>query len=586
MNRLARRVTLIFFLAIAALLIVLAASFAFILYQSQRASTAALQNETAESAALAIGAHMDSLHAPLVDATRLRPDLLQDTQAEQQNLLNDLLAQNSAYLELALLDDKGNVSTSTARPGHHVVGVEHDAEIARASQAAQQGHSYLGHVYLTASTQEPYIVMGEPYASPRGALVAWINLKHIWDIVSEVRVGDSGYAYVLDLDGNLIAYRDPALILAGQNPLNAIPGLRAHVSAATAAEYTGLNGAADIGAHAPIASTHWVVVVETPLAEAYALLYRTLALTAVLLVIAIAISALLARYLANRLLDAVELLREGAALIGQGHLDHRIVIDTGDEIEDLAAEFNRMTQSLRRARAELEGWAHEMERRVQERTEQVVEQRQRLAVLEERQRVARELHDSISQALFTVTITLESAQQFLLKDAARMPVLLERAHGVAKEALGDVRTLISELRPVPLEQHGLPDALREQFAAITTRTGIPVGIHTDMVDKLPSEREEALYRIALEAVNNAVKHAHATRISVYLVRRDDRVELKVTDDGTGFDTRTEHPGHYGLGTMRERAQALGGTTKIESSPGTGTTVEAEIPVGESNESRG
>ena len=315
------------------------------------------------------------------------PDLLRATPTEQRMLLDDLLVLNPSYLELTLLDGQGNVSATTARVGHHIESVEHDADRAAAFQAAQQGQSYLGHVYLAATPQEPYIVMGEPLAvlpeRQRGALVAWINLRYIWDIVSAVRVGDSGYAYVLDADGNLIAYRDPAPILARQNPLRTNAGLRAHLlSTDTASEYTGLNGAADIGAHAPIESTHWVVVVETPLAEAYALLYRALAVLVVLLVVGIVVSAFLARYLATRLLDPVELLREGAALIGQGHLDHRIVIETGDEIEELAAEFNRMTQNLRRARTELEDWAREMERRVQQRTEQVIEQKERLAVLE------------------------------------------------------------------------------------------------------------------------------------------------------------------------------------------------------------
>ncbi len=579
-NRLATRVTLIFFFAIAALLIVLAASFAFVLYESQRTTSAALQRETAQRAAIAIGAHLDSLHAPLLDATRLRPDLRRAPPADQQTLLEDLLAQNPSYLELALLDGQGKVSAAAERVGHHVESVEQDADRTAAFQAARQGQSYLGHVHLTATAQEPYIVMGEPFMNdPGGVLVAWVSLRHIWEIVSEVRVGDSGYAYVLDADGNLIAYRDPAPILARQSPLKTNAGLRAHLlSPDTAGEYIGLNGVTDLGAHAAIESTRWVVVVETPLAEAYAVLYRALAWVAALLVAGIVVSAFLARYLATRLLDPVELLREGASLIGQGHLDHRIVIETGDEIEELADEFNRMTQNLRRARTELEDWAHEMERRVQERTEQVVEQKERLAVLEERQRVARELHDSISQALFTLTITLESAQGFLKKDAARVPGLLERARGVAKQALGDVRALIAELRPAPLERRGLADALREQLATISTRTGIAIDLQTDGVMHLAPESEEALYRIALEAVNNAVNHARPTRVAVNLGERDNQVTLTVSDNGTGFEAVADYAGHYGLKTMRERARARGGEVTIESAPGAGTTVRAELPV--------
>ena len=577
-NRLAARVTLIFFCAIAALLIALAASFAFIVYSNQRTNVAALQRETAQRAAVSIVAHLDSTRAPLLDAARLRPDLLRATADDQQTLLNNLLAQNSPYLELALLDDQGRVVATVAQEGHHIESVVRDADRAAAFQAAQAGKPYLGQVHLTVTAQEPYVVMGEPLTSNRGALVVWVNLRHVWEIAAGVRVGESGYAYVLDANGNLTAYRDLAPIIARQNPLKNNPRLSALLQDPNAVEeYTGLDGAAVIGADAPIASTHWVVVVETPLAEAYAVLYRALALIAALLVVGIILAALIARYLATRLLEPVELLREGAALIGAGHLDHRIVIETGDEIEELAAEFNRMTQNLRRARTELEDWAREMERRVQERTAQVVEQKEQLAVLEERQRVARELHDSISQALFTLTMNLESAQAFLKKDSSRVPALLERAHQVATDARADVRALISELRPAPLEQRGLTDALREQFAALATRAGVTIDLQADGVAPLPPANEDALYRIALEAVHNAVNHARPTRVTVQLDDQDDLVTLRVADNGAGFDAHADYEGHYGLKTMRERARALGGEVTIESAVGAGTTVRAEIP---------
>ncbi len=580
-HRLATRIALIFFLAMAALLVILAASFALIVYENQQTNTSALERELAQRAAVTIGAHLDSLRAPLVDTARLRPNLLGATSADQQTTLNDLLVQNSSYLELALLDDRGNVAATVARTGHHLESVELDPERLAAFQATQKGQAYLGQVHLTATTQEPYVAMGEPLTGGRGALVAWIDLRHVWDIVSSVRVGDSGYAYVLDADGNLIAYRDPALILAHENPLQTNAGLRAHLqTAGGVGEYVGLNDVAVIGSHAPIASTNWVVVVETPLTEAYAVLYRALGLIVVLLVVGIILAALMARYLATRFLEPVELLREGAALIGAGHLDHKIVIETGDEIEELAADFNRMTQNLLRARTELEDWARELERRVQERTAQVIEQKEQLAVLEERQRVARELHDSITQALFTLTLTLESAQAFAKKDPSRVPTLVERAHQVARDTLTETRTLISDLRPTALEQRGLADALREQFVALAARNRVAIELEMDGLTRLASASEDALYRIALEAVNNAVNHARATRIVVKFTQRDEAATLTVTDDGAGFDPMADYTGHFGLKTMHERAHTLGGDVQIESAVGQGTTVRAEIPLEE------
>lgn len=580
-NRLAARVTVIFFLAMAVLLIVLAAFFAWIIYDSQRASTAALQRETAQRAATTIDAHLASLRAPIADAVQLRADMLsvRTSSNDQQRFLTNLLAQNSSYLELGLLDEQGRVVIAVARMGHHLENVERDADRDAAFQAAQAGNAYLSRVHLTTANQEPYIVMSEPFANSPGALVVWMNLRHVWDITAQVQIGDSGYAYILDADGNLIAARDTTRVIARENPLSSNAALRALLRDASAVgEYTGLNGEAVLGAHAPIASTNWMLVVETPRREAYAILYRSLEFIAALLILSILLAAGMARYLARRLLEPVALLREGVGLIGQGHLDHTIVIETGDEIEELANDFNTMTASLRRARAENAAWTRELEHRVEERTAQVVEQKQQLAVLEERQRIARELHDSITQALFTLTITLESAQAFLKKDATRVPALVERAHHIGKTALAETRALIANLRPVALEQHGLVDALRGEFAALTARNGAKIDFQADDAVALSPARENACYRIALEAVNNAVKHAHAGRVAVRLQTADDKIALTVQDDGVGFDADAEYVGHFGLKTMRERTRALGGNVTIESAHGKGTTVYAEIPI--------
>ncbi len=578
-QHLATRVAVIFFLAMAALAVILGASFALIVYQNQQTNTASLEREIAQRAAVTIDEHLDSLRAPLVQTVHLCPGLGSTPPSEQQAVLDDLLAQNSSYLELALLDGQGSVTATVARAGHHLESIPQDPDRSAAFRAALKGQAYLGQVHLTATDQEPYVAIGEPLPRGAGALLAWIDLRHVWDIVSSVQVGSSGYAYLLDGQGNLIAYRDPALVLAHENPTETNAGLRAHLQTpGGVADYTGLDGAPVIGSHAPIASADWVVVVETPLAEAYSVLYRALALIGVLLLVGVAVAALTARYLAMRFLEPVELLREGAALIGAGHLDHKIVIETGDEIEELANDFNRMTQNLLRARTELEDWARELERRVQERTNQIVAQKEQLAVLEERQRVARELHDSITQALFTLTITLESAQAFSIKDPPRVPMLLKRAHEIAKSALGDTRALISDLRPAPVEQQGLVAGLGERLVAISTRVHIPIELQSNGLTALATASEDGLYRIALEAVSNAVNHAHPTRVLVELSRSVNAAVLTVSDNGCGFDPTAEPAGHFGLATMRERARALGGEVMIESSLGKGTIVRAEIPI--------
>ncbi|MBI1351758.1 MAG: PAS domain-containing protein [Actinomycetales bacterium] len=203
------------------------------------------------------------------------------------------------------------------------------------------------------------------------------------------------------------------------------------------------------------------------------------------------------------------------------------------------------------------------------------------AGIAERQRLARELHDSVSQALFSMTMHARTAERHLEPlgsevDAVRVEV--QRLHDLTRGALAEMRALIFELRPDALAQEGLGSALTKQAAALSAREQIAITV------KAPSTRlavtpnaEEHLYRIALEAMNNALKHAHASRIVVTIEVTGDFVQVLVDDDGRGFDPELERPGHLGLGTMRDRAEAVGGSTEIESALGGGTVVRVRVP---------
>lgn len=204
------------------------------------------------------------------------------------------------------------------------------------------------------------------------------------------------------------------------------------------------------------------------------------------------------------------------------------------------------------------------------------------ASLAERQRLARELHDSVSQALFSMTMHARAAQRRLEPlgadaDPARDEVarLIELSRG----ALAEMRALIFELRPGALAEEGLAAALTRQAAAFSSREQIAVDVDAPP-ERLPvtAAVEEHLYRIALEAMHNAVKHARPARIGVRLSRDDTAVSLTVTDDGVGFDPERARPGHLGLGTMRERAVAVGAEFAIASTAGRGTTVRVAVPL--------
>jgi len=200
------------------------------------------------------------------------------------------------------------------------------------------------------------------------------------------------------------------------------------------------------------------------------------------------------------------------------------------------------------------------------------------AAQEERQRLARELHDSVTQSLYSVTLYAEAASRLLESGRAETArAHLRDVQETAREALQEMRLLIFELRPPVLEQ-GLVTALRIRLGAVEERAGMRARLDADSDLRLPQPAEEALYRAALEALNNALKHARAHAVTVSLRGSGGRVVLEVTDDGAGFDPAARmDSGGVGLPGMRERVTLIGGRLEVCSRPGAGTTVRVEVP---------
>ena len=204
--------------------------------------------------------------------------------------------------------------------------------------------------------------------------------------------------------------------------------------------------------------------------------------------------------------------------------------------------------------------------------------------LEERQRLARDLHDSVSQAVYGIALGARSAKELLSKDPAQVHEPLEYVLRLSEAALAEMRALIFELRPEALEREGLTGALKHHTAVLRARHGIAVEESFTGEPTMSWEAKQALYRIAQEALHNAGRHARATQVRIVLSQDDTEIRLEVSDNGVGFDTESEHPGHFGLNTMRERATELGGSLDIESRPQAGTRVRAFIPATQSRSS--
>jgi signal transduction histidine kinase len=215
------------------------------------------------------------------------------------------------------------------------------------------------------------------------------------------------------------------------------------------------------------------------------------------------------------------------------------------------------------------------------------ERSRELSTIEERKRLARELHDSVTQTLFSIGLTAEAAAELVDANPARAREQLGYLQELTRAAMGEMRSLIFELRPAELETEGLASVLRKHVDVVRRLHEQEIEFAVEGDRRLPPDVERGLLRIAQEALGNAVRHSGAQRVTLSLAARDSRVSLRVVDDGRGFDpeeavTRSRR---LGLTSMRERAEALGGTLAIDSEPGRGTAIEVEVRVGRVNSRR-
>jgi signal transduction histidine kinase len=205
-------------------------------------------------------------------------------------------------------------------------------------------------------------------------------------------------------------------------------------------------------------------------------------------------------------------------------------------------------------------------------------QAEELAVIAERNRLARNLHDSVSQTVFSMTLTAEAARILLDRDASRAAQELDKLQTLAKSALAEMRSLVFELRPTAVTEKGLIPALRHQMVMLERQHGLIVSLQVEGEPQLTDLEAQRLFRVIQEALNNVVKHARTDRASIALKFADGRVLARIVDEGQGFAPATAGSDGQGIGlsTMRERVEMMGGTLAIDSSPGAGTRVTVEL----------
>jgi signal transduction histidine kinase len=190
--------------------------------------------------------------------------------------------------------------------------------------------------------------------------------------------------------------------------------------------------------------------------------------------------------------------------------------------------------------------------------------------------LARDLHDAVTQTLFSASLIAEVLPRLWERNPEEGQRRLAEMRELTRGALAEMRTLLLELRPAALVEADLGDLLRQLAESITGRARVPVAVEIEGACQTSPETKVALYRIVQEALNNAAKHSEAEHVGIRLRCSSNVVELTVRDDGRGFDVESVPPDHLGLGIMRERAEAVGVTLRIESEPGQGTEVIATL----------
>ncbi|MEV0181624.1 GAF domain-containing sensor histidine kinase [Streptomyces sp. NPDC050625] len=209
------------------------------------------------------------------------------------------------------------------------------------------------------------------------------------------------------------------------------------------------------------------------------------------------------------------------------------------------------------------------------------ERSRELTISEERSRLAHELHDAVSQKLFSLRLTAQAAAALVDRDPSRAKGELHQVARLAAEAADELRAAVVELRPAALEEDGLVATLRTQIQVLDRAHSARVSFASSGFRALPAAQEEALLRVAQEALHNALRHSGAQHVDVTLGRHACGAVLRVTDDGSGFEPKSIRRAgrHLGLVSMRDRAGGVGGSLTVESAPGKGTTIEMEVPGG-------
>ena len=568
-------------------------------YRDTRVLVDELHREKARSAAATIDQYLRTIESHLRAALLALPVAPADTAHDEQHQeLIKLLRINSAVVEAAWIDAGGIERLRLSRIAPDVLRGSRNRSGDAVVIAARMRKTGFGTVYFRDQT-EPYLSIAVAGDAPAaGVVVAEINLKFVWDVVSKIRVGDSGYAYVVDAAGRLVSHPDISLVLrltdlSALSQVKALapggdPGAGRALIADTAADGRARRS---LVAWMPVASVGWFVLVEQPVLEAFAPLYATLARTALILIACLAVGIAMSVALARRMTAPIRALQAGAARIGNGELDQEVTIRTGDELETLAHAFNTMAHRLHEARTGLE-------QKIEDRTQALA------AANDAKSRFLAVASHDLRQPVHALGLFVAQARQ--AQDDTVRSALIDRIESSWQsisgllDALLDISKLDSstlEASRVVFPAQAMLDRVDQGFAALAHARGLRLRVRPSKL--LLASDPLLIERILINLVSNAVRYTRDGGLLVGVRRRGALARIDVWDTGIGiaqdesvriFDEFYRGPGigigdgqaqiglGLGLAIVRRLAEALGTSVTVRSVPGRGSVFSLQVPL--------
>jgi signal transduction histidine kinase/CheY-like chemotaxis protein len=497
-------------------------------YREQRVLLLNTQREQASAAAAKIGQFVEEIERQMGWMTQLP---LSATSVDEWKFdAVRLQRQVPAITEVAQLDQAGREQILVSRVAPDVIGSQTDYSQHPKFVEAMASKHYYGPLYFRRES-EPYMTIGIAGARREyGVVVAEVSLKFLWDVVSQVKVGNRGKAYVVDANGRLIAHPDinPVLRNTDLSHLAQVMAAREAGSVAGWEEQVvkDIQGERVLAAYSPVASLGWLLFVELPVVEAYAPIYASVARSGMLLIAALSLAVLAGTFLARRMVVPIRALRDGAARIGSGDLNQRITIKTGDELEALGDQFNSMAAQLQDSHATLE-------RKVEERTQQL-----EMANLAKSRFLAAASHD-LRQPLHALGLFVAQLRPDMSEQDRSRIVERVNASVAAMNELFNALLDISKLDAGALTPNVMNFPIAQLLQRIEQTFAEPARQKDVSLRVLPSDAWVRcdfilLERILFNLVSNAVRYTMRGGVVVACRKRGERLRIEVWDTGPGI----------------------------------------------------